>query len=342
MDEERWQAVLATDGALDGSFVYAVRSTGVYCRTTCPSRRPRRENVQFFDTPALAEAAGFRPCKRCHPQGDVPDPAGEVVEQICAFIREQGAPSLAELGAQFHLSPAHLQRLFKRVTGLSPRQYAEVCRLDRLKRELREGESVTDAQNEAGYSSSSRLYERAPGQLGMSPKAYQKGGAAQVIRYTIFPSAIGLVLLAATERGICALRLADGRDELLAVLSDEFPRATLVEDPEGLAEWAAIVANDLTGAGPLLRLPLDLQATAFQLRVWEVLRRIPAGETRTYQEVAEAIGQPTAARAAARAIATNPVALAIPCHRVIRGDGGMGGYRWGLERKRELLALERK
>jgi AraC family transcriptional regulator of adaptative response/methylated-DNA-[protein]-cysteine methyltransferase len=249
---------------------------------------------------------------------------------------------LAELGARFHLSPTHLQRVFKRVTGLSPRQYAEVCRLDKLKRELREGGSVTGAQNEAGYSSSSRLYERAPGQLGMSPKAYQRGGAAQVIRYSIFPSAVGQVLLAATERGICALRLSDDPEELHAVLADEFPRAELVQDAEGLAGWAAVVVSDLVGAGPLRQLPLDLQATAFQLRVWEVLRRIPSGETRTYQEVAEAIGHPTAARAAARAIATNPVALAIPCHRVIRGDGGMGGYRWGVERKRDLLAREKE
>lgn len=336
--EARWQAVLTRDASQDGAFVYGVQSTGIYCRPTCPSRRPRRERVQFFDTPAQAEAAGFRPCKRCHPQGVAPDPAGEVVQAICAYIREQGETSLADLGAQFHLSPTHLQRLFKRVTGLSPRQYAEVCRLDKFKRELREGESVTGAQNEAGYSSSSRLYERAPGQLGMSPKAYRSGGAAQVIRYTIFPSAVGQVLLAATERGVCALRLGDG----VEVLAAEFPRATLVEDPEGLAEWATVVASDLNGAGPLLQLPLDLQATAFQLRVWEVLRRIPAGETRTYQQVAEAIGQPTAARAAARAIATNPVALAIPCHRVIRGDGGMGGYRWGVERKQAILALERR
>lgn len=340
--EARWQAVLTRDASQDGAFVYGVQSTGIYCRPTCPSRRPRRENVQFFDTPAKAESAGFRPCKRCHPQGTVVDAGSEIVARISAYIREHGVASLVDLGAQFHLSPTHLQRLFKRVTGLSPRQYAEVCRLDRFKRELREGESVTVAQNEAGYSSSSRLYERAPGQLGMSPKAYQRGGAAQVIRYTLFPSAIGQVLLAATERGICALRLADGAEELRAVLATEFPRAALLQDDAGLAEWAAVVASDLIGAGPLLQLPLDLQATAFQLRVWEVLRRIPAGETCTYLQVAEAIGQPTAARAAARAIATNPVALVIPCHRVIRGDGGMGGYRWGVERKREILALERR
>lgn len=335
---DRWQAVLTRDASQDGAFVYAVQSTGIYCRPTCPSRRPRRENVQFFGAPAEAEAAGFRPCKRCDPRGTEPDLAGKLVWEVCAYIREHGVSSLVDLGARFHLSPTHLQRLFKRVTGLSPRQYAEVCRLDKFKRELREGESVTGAQNGAGYSSSSRLYERAPGQLGMSPKAYQRGGAAQVIRYTIFPSAIGQVLLAATEKGICALRLGDG----VEVLAAEFPRAMLIEDPEGLAEWTVVVESDLVGAGPLLQLPLDLQATAFQLRVWEVLRRIPAGETRTYQQVAEAIGQPTAARAAARAIATNPVALAIPCHRVIRGDGGMGGYRWGVDRKREILALERR
>lgn len=340
--EARWQAVLTRDASLDGSFVYAVRSTGIYCRPTCPSRRPRRENVSFFDSPAAAEAADFRPCKRCHPQGEAPEPSAGVVERICAYIREQGTSSLADLGARFHLSPTHLQRVFKRVTGLSPRQYAEVCRLDRFKQELREGESVTGAQNEAGYSSSSRLYERAPAQLGMSPKAYQRGGASQVIRYMIFPSPIGQVLLAATEKGICALRLGDANEELAAVLRAEFPRATLVDDPEGLTAWAGVVLNDLAGAGPLRQLPLDLQATAFQWRVWEILRRIPVGETRTYQEVAVAIGQPSAARAAARAIATNPVALAIPCHRVIRGDGGLGGYRWGGDRKRALLERERE
>ncbi len=267
-----------------------------------------------------------------------------LIGELCAFIRENpdGPHTLETLGQQAGLSPAHLQRVFKRVVGVSPRQYADACRLDRLKTGLKGGDTVTTAMIAAGYGSSSRLYEKAAGQLGMTPGQYRNGGSAATIRYATAKCDLGRVLLAATDRGVCAVSLADSDADLREFLQAEFPAATAKRDDAGLAEWLAELLHHLAGSAPHLELPLDVRATAFQRRVWEELKRIPYGETRTYQEVAKAIGEPTAARAVARACATNPASIVIPCHRVIGSDGGLRGYRWGLNRKRKLIAKEKK
>ena len=343
-DEERqWQSVLARDGEADGTFVYAVRTTGIYCRPTCPSRRPRRENVVFFALPEAAEQAGFRACHRCHPeQAAIRDPQVEVVQRVCRAIaaNPEQPPTLASLGAEIGLSPFHLQRTFKRVMGITPRQYADACRMDRLKGELRNGEAVTSALYGAGYGSPSRLYERAPAHLGMTPAVYRRGGAGMRMHYTVVPCPLGLLLVAATERGICAINLGDADDTLADGLKREYPAAAITRDDSGLDTAVEAIIRHLHGQEPHLDLPLDVQATAFQWRVWEALQAIPYGSTRSYGEIARAIGQPTAARAVAQACATNRVALAIPCHRVVRENGEAGGYRWGIERKRTLLAQE--
>jgi AraC family transcriptional regulator, regulatory protein of adaptative response / methylated-DNA-[protein]-cysteine methyltransferase len=343
-DEARqWEAVLARDSEADGAFVYAVRTTGIYCRPTCPSRRPRRENVAFFPLPEAAEQAGFRACRRCHPeQSTVRDPQVALVQRVCRAIaaNPEEPPTLASLGTTVNLSPFHLQRTFKRVMGITPRQYAEACRVGRLKDELRKGEAVTSALYGAGYGSASRLYESAPAHLGMTPAVYRRGGVGMRIHYTVVPCPLGLLLVAATERGICAITLGDADDALAAALKREYPAAEIARDAAGLDSAVTAIIRHLRGQEPHLDLPLDVQATAFQWRVWEALRAIPYGSTRSYGEIARAIGQPTAARAVAQACATNRVALAIPCHRVVREDGAVGGYRWGVERKRTLLAQE--
>jgi AraC family transcriptional regulator of adaptative response/methylated-DNA-[protein]-cysteine methyltransferase len=343
-DEEAcWRAVLDRDAAWDGRFVYAVRATGVYCRPSCPSRRPRRSGVVFYPVPEAAEQCGYRPCRRCRPhQGSAADPHVELVRRTCRYIEAnlEAALTLGALGEQVGLSPFHLQRTFKRVTGISPRQYADACRLGRLKARLRESKTVTTAMYEAGYGSSSRLYERASSQLGMTPATYRRGGPAVAIRYSLTDSPLGRLLLAGTERGVCAIYFGDADDALEGELRREFPAAEMRREDGPLAEWAAAVCLHLHGRQPHLDLPLDVRATAFQWRVWQELRKIPYGSTRTYQQVAEALGMPTAARAVARACATNPVSVVIPCHRVVRGDGGLGGYRWGLARKDRLLSQE--
>jgi AraC family transcriptional regulator of adaptative response/methylated-DNA-[protein]-cysteine methyltransferase len=267
-----------------------------------------------------------------------------LIGSLCEFIQSNpdGPPTLAVLGRRVGLSPSHLQRVFKRVVGISPRQFADACRLNRLKTGLKEGETVTTAMFAAGYGSSSRLYEKAAGQLGMTPGQYRKGGVQATIRYTTARCAFGRVILAATDKGVCAISLGDTDADLTAFLEAEFPGAIRQRDDAGLAEWLAELLHRLTGDMPHLELPLDIRATAFQRRVWEELEKIPRGETRTYQQVAAAIGEPTAARAVARACATNPVSVVIPCHRVIGSDGGLRGYRWGLARKKKLLANEKK
>src|SRR5262245_55622563 len=267
-----------------------------------------------------------------------------LIADVCESIRRDpdGRHTLAALGKRAGLSPAHLQRVFKRVVGVSPRQFADACRLDRLKSGLKGGESVTTAMFAAGYGSSSRLYEKANGQLGMTPGEYRAGGAKATIRYTTAACPLGRVLLAATEKGVCAVALAAGDGELERFLRVEFPAAERTRDESGLSKWLGKLLEHLAGSAPHLDLPLDVRATAFQRRVWEELRKIPRGETRTYQEVAEAIGEPTAARAVARACATNPASVVIPCHRVVGSDGGLRGYRWGVNRKRKLLAAEQK
>lgn len=339
-----WRAVLARDPRSDGAFVYAVRSTGIYCRPSCPARRPQREQVLFFAMPAAAERMGFRPCRRCRPQqAATPDPQVELVQRACRYIEAHSNEplTLAGLGAQFHLSPHHLQRTFKRIMGITPRQYAEACRLNQLKAQLRAGEAVTGALYEAGFGSSSRLYERAPARLGMTPATYRRGGQGVRIGYTIVDCPLGRLLVAATGHGVCAVSLGDSDADLVAALVHEYPAAAIERDDAGLSQWVSAILAYLNGQQPHLDLPLDVQATAFQWQVWEALRSIPYGSTRSYREIAQALGQPTAARAVARACATNPVALVIPCHRAVRQDGGLGGYRWGLERKRRLLEQER-
>jgi AraC family transcriptional regulator of adaptative response/methylated-DNA-[protein]-cysteine methyltransferase len=345
MDEERcWQAVLARETSFDGAFVYAVRSTGIFCRPTCPSRRPRREQVIFFGQPAAAEQAGFRACRRCRPGGSAhSEGQSDLAERARQVIDEQPdeALTLEQLGAQVGASPHHLQRVFKRVIGITPRQYAEARRLDRLKARLKQGDNVTTALYQAGYNSSSRLYEQAPDRLGMTPATYRRGGAGARIGYSIAGSPLGRLLVAATERGVCFVSLADDDAKLEAALAREYPAAAIERDDRRLGEWLGAIARHVSGGEQRLDLPLDVQATAFQWRVWEALKTIPYGDTRSYGQIAEALGDRNAARAVARACATNPVALVIPCHRVVREDGEMGGYRWGTKRKQALLDRER-
>jgi AraC family transcriptional regulator of adaptative response/methylated-DNA-[protein]-cysteine methyltransferase len=342
-DREYWKAVLDRDKHHDGKFVFAVRSTGVYCRPSCPSRRPRREHVQFFASPAQAEGAGFRACRRCQPDKDrLDEPHLELVEQICRYLVQprERAVTLGELAQQFNLSSYHLQRTFKRIVGVTPREYAAAHRLERFKEHLKNGETVTNALYEAGYQSTGSIYGQAAERFGMTPTSYRRGGQMMHISYTITPCPLGWLLIAATEKGVCAVRLGDTEADLETTIFREFPTATIERDEANLGRWVAVLLGYLNGEQPHLDLPLDVQVTAFQRRVYEVLRTIPYGSTRSYQEVAKAIGQPGAARAVAHACAINPVALVIPCHRVVRGDGSPGGYRWGIARKKRLLDQE--
>jgi len=342
VDDPRWNAVLARDAVYDGKFVFAVSTTGVYCRPSCPARRPRREKVQFFTGTEQAERAGYRACLRCRPKAFSGNGQADNVRAICRFIEQHldEPVTLARLGKEFHQSPFHLQRRFKAVLGVTPREYADSCRLRLLKRNLQSGENVTRAMYDAGYGSSSRLYERTASQLGMTPDKYRRGAIAATIRYAIADSPLGRMLIAATERGICAIQFANRDDELLEGLKREFPFATRKEDESGLKVWTKGLLAQMDGQASDPSLPLDIRATAFQRRVWRHLQSIPFGATRSYNQVARAIGQPTAARAVARACATNPVAIAIPCHRVVRKDGTLGGYRWGIHRKKALLQRE--
>ena len=345
-DAARWNAVAAHDRGADGLFVYAVRSTGVYCRPSCGSRRPRRDRVAFYATPAAARDAGFRACKRCAPDAAAAaaDPWIDRIRRACVYLSNvDGHPALATLARHLGGSPYHLQRNFKRLVGVTPREYAEAVRLRKVKLGLRRGGDVTGAMFDAGYGSSSRFYERAVPKLGMSPSEYRRGGAGMTIRYALVDAAapLGRLLVGATPRGICAVAMAATDAELTTLLAREYPAAAIVADPGALAEWTAAILAHLTGRRPALDLPIDVQATAFQWQVWQALAAIPYGETRTYADVASAIGRPRAVRAVARACATNPVALAVPCHRVVPAAGGEGGYRWGAERKRSLLERER-
>jgi AraC family transcriptional regulator of adaptative response/methylated-DNA-[protein]-cysteine methyltransferase len=345
-EEGRWEAVLSRDRAADGAFVYAVRSTGIYCRPSCPSRRPRRDRVVFFESAADARGAGFRACRRCHPDAPpLPDAWVEKIRRACARLAAaDGAVSLATLAARIGGSPYHLQRNFKRLVGVTPREYAEACRLRRVRGQLRTGRDVTTAMVDAGYGSSSRFYERAAPKLGMSPLQYRRGGAGMTIKYTLLDvphENLGRLLVGATARGVCAVAMGSSDTALTGALRREYPAATVVRDAGALSRWSRAILTHLEGRHPRLDLPLDVRATAFQWQVWQALAAIPRGETRTYGEIAAAIGRPSAARAVARACATNPVALAIPCHRVVPAGGGIGGYRWGLARKKALLRRER-
>jgi AraC family transcriptional regulator of adaptative response/methylated-DNA-[protein]-cysteine methyltransferase len=338
--ERAWQQVETHDAAGDGQFVYAVRTTGIYCRPSCPSRRPARNRVAFYKTPEEASAAGFRACKRCQPNQLHPQAAR--IAAACKYLdrAHETTPKLAEIGQAAGMSPFALQRLFRQVLGITPRQYFATRQTHRFREELARSATVTSAVYEAGYGSASRAYEGSGGTLGMTPATYRKGGAEETIRYTIAGSPLGRILVAATERGVCAIAFAETDAELQAGLERDFARATLERDDDALAENLAAVLDRLRESPVSRVLPLDVRATAFQRRVWEALREIPRGETRSYGEVAQSIGQPTAVRAVARACGQNPVAVVVPCHRVIGKDGAITGYRWGVERKRKLLALE--
>jgi AraC family transcriptional regulator of adaptative response/methylated-DNA-[protein]-cysteine methyltransferase len=343
-DEDRcWNALVSRDAALDGLVFFGVRSTGIYCRPICPARKPRREHVALFGSAAEAERAGFRPCLRCHPREVGRDPHLELVARACRYVDDHGdeAVTLAAIGEHVGCSPYHLQRVFKEKTGISPRQYAAARRVERLKGELTSGIDVTRAGYTAGYGSSSRLYEGAAAELGMTPATYGRGGEGVAIAYSVAATPLGWLLVARTAKGICAVRLGDDPAELASGLSAEYPRGQVTRDDAGLQPVVDQIVHLAAGAAPHVDLPLDIRATAFQRRVWEALRQIPRGEVRTYGEIATAIGQPAAVRAVGRACGANPVALAIPCHRVVGADGGLGGYRWGVERKRRILEAER-
>ncbi len=353
-DEQCWQAVLDRDTGRDGNFVYAVRSTGIFCKPSCPSRRAGRDQVSFYALAEAAVRAGYRPCKRCRPERDeAAHPHSATVQRICRIIEESDevVPTLSELGVEAGLSPHHLQRLFKALMGISPRQYAEAVRLDRVKRNLKDGEPVARALYGAGYGSSSRLYEKAPSRLGMTPASYARGGRGARIAYAIVDlgslghaglGPLGKLLVAATERGVCMVAPGSTDAELESELLDDFPHAAIERDDAGLSGWVNAVVDLAQGNPPHADLPLDIRATAFQWRVFEQLTAIPAGQTRSYGEIATAMGQPGAARAVGRACATNPVSVVVPCHRAIGSDGALHGYRWGIERKKTLLERERK
>ncbi len=344
----RRQAVARRDPRYDGAFVFAVSSTRIYCRPSCPARRPLADRVQFFTTPEAAEKEGFRACRRCHPESAAADVERERLERLLVEIDRttraaaEGRTTIEELAARAGTNADALRRIFRRQLGISPGQYADAKRLQALKQFLRGGASVTQALYDAGYGSSSRLYERAPRQLGMTPLDYRRGGQNVQLRYAVVTCRLGHVLVAATARGIAAVCLGDSKRELEAELLREFPRAALREDRAGLGRWTRAISRHLAGSQPQLDLPLDVRATAFERRVWEELRKIPYGTTRSYAEIARAIGKPRAMRAVARACAANPAAIVIPCHRVVRADGQPSGYRWGIERKRALLETERE
>ena len=346
----QWEAVLQRNPSYDGSFVYAVSSTGIYCRPTCPSRRPCRANVRFFADSKEAQSAGYRACLRCLP--DRPDQKSrnsDLVKLICHQIdshldqHPDSLPSLAQLSQAVDVSASHLQRVFKKETGLTPRQYAHSARLERFKSLVRDGSPVSAAMFDSGFSSSSRLYEDANGQFGMTPGRYRSGGAGTTIGYLVAESPLGSLLVAATGKGICSVKLGDDASVLLNDLRTEFPLANFQEGDEALRGWLESVLEYLEGERLGLDLPLDIQATAFQRRVWRMLQSIPYGETRSYQQMALNVGLTgNAGRAVGNACASNPVALVIPCHRAVRKDGSLGGYRWGLHRKEALIAMEER
>lgn len=339
-DAARWDAVVARDAQADGAFFYAVATTGVFCRPSCASRLPRRENVAFYGTVEQARAAGFRPCKRCRPDGLPRDMA--IVERACAALDAdpQQRVTLAQLSAAVHVSPFHLQRLFKRIVGVSPREYQAARRGAALRDALQRGEGVTRAALDAGFNSASRLYDSAAGELGMAPSAYRKKGEGLRVYHASAATALGYVLVAATDKGICRIAFGDDRQALAQALRHELAKAELVEDPARITPFIDQIDAYLRGQRETFDLPLDVSTTAFRQRVWDALRRIPYGETRSYTQIAESLGAPNAVRAVASACASNPVALAIPCHRVLQKGGALAGYRWGLARKALLLDAE--
>jgi AraC family transcriptional regulator of adaptative response/methylated-DNA-[protein]-cysteine methyltransferase len=337
-----WRATMTRDARADGTFVLAVRSTHIYCRPSCPARRPLRQNVIFFHTGSEAEKQGFRACRRCRPN-EVAGPVA-LVEQAVREMRKfesDEAIAFAALASRLNTSSGRLRRAFVQVTGLRPRDLAAALRLERFKKLLRDGKPIADALYETGYGSTSRVYENSNAQLGMTPSTYRKGGRGMKIGYVIAKSSIGKILVAATQRGISAVYLGDAEAKLVEELREEYPQAEISVAGDTFGRWVKEIVQRVEGNPPRMELPLDLQATAFQRRVWQELQRIPRGSTRTYTQVAQALGDPKSVRAVARACATNPVSIVVPCHRVIRGDGSLAGYRWGLPRKEQLLAQER-
>lgn len=343
--DPRWKPLASRDTAADGTFVYGVTSTGIYCRPSCPSRRPRADRVRFFDTTGEARQAGFRACKRCRPDTvGLAQPGVEAVRRASAYLATHAdrQVTLGHLARVAAMSPHHLQRRFKAIVGVSPREYQAAVRAGKLRASLRDGRDVTSAIYEAGYGSPSRVYEAAPTGKGISPSNYRRGGAGMSIGYSTVSSPLGQLLVAATADGVCSVKLGDSEAMLVRDLRREYPAADLKANKQTRTDWVKAIVQHLRGAGPSLDLPIDVQATAFQWKVWRALQRIPYGETRAYGEVAKAIGQPKAARAVARACATNPVCLVVPCHRVVPSTGATGGYRWGAERKSALLATEKR
>ncbi|MDO8789291.1 MAG: bifunctional DNA-binding transcriptional regulator/O6-methylguanine-DNA methyltransferase Ada [Sulfuritalea sp.] len=340
--DPRWAAVLARDPAADGSFFYSVRTTGVYCRPSCASRTARPENVEFHPSAAAAERAGFRPCKRCRPdRADTPGHHAALLAELCRLIESaEQAPSLQQLAERAGLSPWHLHRVFKATVGLTPKAYAAAHRARRVRAELERGESVTAAIYEAGYNSSGRFYAASNQVLGMTPGRFRAGGAGTEIRFAVGRSSLGEILVAASERGVCAILMGDDAAALVCELQDRFARATLIGGDAGFEQLVARVVGFVEAPQLGLELPLDVRGTAFQQRVWRALREIPVGVTVTYTELARRIGAPKAVRAVGAACAANALAVAIPCHRVVRTDGSLAGYRWGVERKRALIERE--
>jgi AraC family transcriptional regulator, regulatory protein of adaptative response / methylated-DNA-[protein]-cysteine methyltransferase len=340
-----WAQVMARDIKADGRFVYAVKSTGVFCRPSCPSRRPRREMVEFFGSPADAQQAGYRACRRCTPTDR--NAQLQKVEEACRLMdhnileNPDTTLNLAAVASHVELSPFHFQRLFKRTVGISPRQYQQARRAGRFRSALQTEARITDAIYEAGYSSSSRAYETVHGQLGMTPSAFRRRGAGVKISFSIVPTKLGKLLIATTERGVCAVRFGDSEAALTRELKSEFKAAEIQRDDRQLADLTSRVEHLLQGSTGQFTIPLDVQGTAFQQIVWQALRQIPRGETRSYSDVARTIGKPRAIRAVATACASNPVALVVPCHRVVQKSGNLAGYRWGLKRKAALLELEK-
>jgi AraC family transcriptional regulator, regulatory protein of adaptative response / methylated-DNA-[protein]-cysteine methyltransferase len=340
--ERYWKATLDRDARADGAFFFGVKSTQIYCRPSCPARRPLRKNTLFFSTTNDAEREGFRPCRRCKPDEI---PAAVRIVRRAAQVLDSDLDEQVNVGTlarQIGVSTDALRRAFRQQAGLTPKQLAAALRLKKFKKLLREGNSITDALYATGYGSASRVYERSDAHLGMTPATYQKGGKGMKIRYTTAKSSLGEVLVAATERGISAVYLGDAAPKLVNELREEYPRAEIAAERGAFSEWVEEIVARTQGSAPRRELPLDLQATAFQRQVWQELQRIPRGATRTYGQIARAVGKPRAVRAVARACATNPVSIVVPCHRVVRADGNLAGYRWGLSRKEKLLAQERR
>ncbi len=343
MDNEiYWQAVQANDARYDGAFFFGVKTTGIYCRPSCRARLPKRENVEFFATAVMAEQSGLRACLRCDPRSTegAMDARVKMVIRCCELIESDVTLRLDELAQAEGLSPSHFQRVFKELVGISPKKYAEIRRIEKFKRDVRDGSDITAAMYDAGFGSSSRLYERSSASLGMTPAQYKKGGKGMKIRYASAECELGRIMIGRTAKGLCFAALGDDDSMLEQSLKTEFVNAEITKDSNGLKEYLEVILEYLASRTKSIELPLDIQATAFQMLVWEVLRKIPFGTTVSYSQIAETLGDKKKVRAVARACATNRIALAIPCHRVVASDGKLSGYRWGIERKKALLELE--